>query len=82
MATLHVRSVPDDLHEELRSLAAERKRSLSAQVITMLENSLREERRRPTFSEVLERIRRRRLKHPPKKGDPDSLSLLREDRAR
>ena len=82
MATLHVRSVPEELYEGIRSLASEWKRSLSAQVIMMLENSLREERRRPTFSEVLERIRRRRLKHPPKKGDPDSLSLLREDRAR
>ncbi len=82
MATLHVRNVPDELHERIRSLASARRRSLSAQVITMLENSVREERHRPTFSEVLERIRRRRLKHPPKKGDPDSLSLLREDRAR
>ena len=82
MAGLHVSSVPDDLYEEIRSLAAERKRSLDAQVATMLEGSVCEERRRPTFSEVLERIRRRRMKHPPKKGDPDSLSLLREDRAR
>ena len=82
MATLHVRSVPDELYEDIRSLASERKRSLSAQVVTMLENSVREERRRPTFSEVLERMRKLRLKYPPKEGEPDSLSLLREDRAR
>ena len=82
MATLHVRSVPEELYEGIRSLASEWKRSLSSQVIMMLENSLREERHRPPFSEVLERMRRLRLKYPPKEGEPDSLSLLREGRAR
>ena len=82
MATLHVRSVPDDLYEDIRSLASERKRSLSAQVVTMLENSVREERRRPAFSEIVGQMRRDRHEYPKGKGIPDSVELLREDRAR
>jgi hypothetical protein len=35
-ATLHVRSVPEDLYQEIQRLAGERSRSLVAQVVTML----------------------------------------------
>jgi hypothetical protein len=37
MNTLHVRSVPDSLYKRIRSLANVKNRSLSAQVITLLE---------------------------------------------
>ena len=33
MPALHVRSVPDDLYQEIQKLAEERSRSLSAQVV-------------------------------------------------
>jgi plasmid stability protein len=36
MATLHVRNVPDELYERLKSLAEEDHRSLSAEVIWLL----------------------------------------------
>ena len=43
MATLHVRSVPEDLYERIQNLARSRSRSLSAEVITLLYQALEEE---------------------------------------
>ena len=80
MNTLHVRSVPDDLYKRLQHLAQTRNRSLSAQVITMLEQAVEEEERRKKQEKILASIRRRRFV-PPEKS-PSSLDLLREDRNR
>ena len=40
MAILHVRNVPDDLYERLKKRAAAERRSLSAEVIALLEIEL------------------------------------------
>jgi len=80
MNTLHVRSVPDDLYQRLRQLAQTRNRSLSAQVVTMLAQSLEEEERRRNQAQALTSIRRRRFTPPAQ--SPSSLDLLREDRKR
>jgi len=79
MTTLHVRSVPEELYEQIRQLAQARQRSLSAQVITLLERAVAEESQREQQAELLASIRRRRFKPP---AAMDSTSLLREDRAR
>jgi plasmid stability protein len=80
MATLHVRSVPEDLYQEIQKLAEERSRSLSAQVVTMLAQALDDEKSRKTQTKALASIRRRRFSAP--KKSPSSLELLREDRKR
>ena len=80
MNTLHVRSVPDDLYERLQKLAHSKNRSLSAQVITMLIQSVEDEERRKKQAKTLNSIRRRRFTPP--KNAPASLDLLREDRTR
>lgn len=80
MPTLHVRSVPEDLYKRLNSLAQEQNRSLSAQVVTLLELALRDVEQRQERKEALQGIRRRRFT-PPAKMD-DSTALLREDRIR
>jgi len=80
MNTLHVRSVPDDLYLRLQKLAHERNRSLSAQVINMLAQSLEDEERRKKQAKTLTAIRRRRFTPP--QNAPTSLDLLREDRSR
>jgi plasmid stability protein len=80
MNTLHVRSVPDNLYNRLQQLAQSRNRSLSAQVITLLEQALEIEERRKRQAKVLSSIQRRRFKAP--KNTPSSLELLKEDRAR
>ena len=79
MPTLHVRSVPDDLYEQLHHLARSRSRSLSAQVITMLYDALADEEKRKEQTQLLTAIRRRRF--VPRNGE-SSLDLLREDRQR
>ena len=80
MNTLHVRSVPDNLYKRIQQLAQSKNRSLSAQVITLLEQALDIEERRKKQAKVLSSIQRRRFTAP--KNAPSSLDLLKEDRAR
>lgn len=80
MPTLHVRSVPEDLYQEIQKLAEARNRSLSAQVVTMLAQALEDEKSRKTQANALASIRRRRFSSLKKL--PSSLELLREDRRR
>ena len=80
MPILHVRNVPDDLYEHIRRQAQEQNRSISAQVVHLLERAVLESPQ--TQRLVLENIRRRRVSFPAQSGIPDSLSLLRQDRGR
>jgi plasmid stability protein len=80
MPTLHVRSVPEDLYEQIQRIAETKSRSLSAQVVTMLTQALEDEKRRKVQVKALTSIRRRRFTTP--KKAPSSSALLREDRNR
>ena len=80
MATLHVRSVPDELYAELQELAALSNTSLSAEVVSLLQRGVESHKRSKEQLNTLDRISRRRFKPPP--GAPTSLELLREDRDR
>jgi plasmid stability protein len=80
MNILHVRSVPDDLYARLQKLAQSKNRSLSAQVIIMLNQAIEDEERRKKQAKTLNSIRRRRFTPP--KNAPTSLELLKEDRSR
>ena len=78
MAILHVRNVPDELYARLQRRAEEQRRSLSAEVITLLEWAVEEAER--TSEARLASIRRRRFFDPAAAGAPDSTTLLRQDR--
>jgi plasmid stability protein len=80
MADLHLRDIPEELYERLRERARAENRSLSAEVITLLDSALQPPER--PQAEILESINRRRFFRPADVGAPDSLSLLREDRER
>ena len=80
MSILHVRNVPEALYLRLKERAEAQRRSLSAEVIMLLEWAVEESERRPALT--LEAIRRRRTFDPTEAGAPDSTTLLREDRAR
>jgi plasmid stability protein len=80
MATLHIRSVPEDLYRRLRELARDSHRSLSAQVVSLLTEAISARDATSGQSQLLAAIRRRRFHPPP--GAPDSRELLREDRQR
>lgn len=80
MPTLHVRSVPEDLYDELQEQARRGNRSLSAEVVTLLRRALEEEKARSEHHKALDSIRRRRFK--PGTDAPRTLELLKEDRRR
>ena len=80
MATLHVRNIPDGLHERLRDLAERENRSLSAEVVSLLDAAVRQHEARARSGAILRRARRRRIKLPP--GSPTAEELIREDRER
>ncbi len=80
MPTLHVRNVPEDLYEHIRQQAQAQNRSISAEVITLLQRALKDGGR--PQGEVLDSIRRRRFFRPDEAGAPDSTTLLRQDRGR
>jgi len=80
MSVLHVRNVPESLYERLRRRAEAQRRSLSAEVITLLTRALEEEGQSPEAT--LAAIRSRRFFHPDGVGAPDSTTMLREDRER
>ena len=76
MAILHVRNVPDDLYERLKKRAAAERRSVSAEVISMLERQLPAKR---PLAEVLAEIDRINQLYPLPPNMPDVTELLRED---
>ncbi len=80
MSILHVRNVPKELHDRLKARAEAQRRSLSAEVITLLEWAVEQAERASTSP--LASIRQRRFFAPHAVGAPDSTTLLREDRQR
>jgi plasmid stability protein len=81
MPTLHVRDVPADLYDDLRQHAALQGRSLSADVIKLLEAALRQR----TYIDpvIFDRIEQRRRELEERCGQfPDSVDDIRADRDR
>jgi plasmid stability protein len=73
MPTLYVRDIPDRLYRQARKIAMAQGRSLSAFVMTVLEQAIEDEKTRRTRSKALADIRRRRLPI----SAPDSVAMLR-----
>ena len=82
MPILHVRGIPEDLHERIKSQAALEHRSLTAEVIHLLEKGLATERPQPTMAEVLEQARQLRESLENRGVEVDSTAVLREERER
>lgn len=80
MPTLHVRNVPDDLYERIRERAQDKSRSITAEVIQLLQRALSENEQEQ--GKVLECIQRRRFFRPADVHAPDSTAMLRQDRSR
>ena len=88
MATLNVENFPDQLYARLQQLATAENRSISEQVVSLLEGALQIETQPPqaearkSVTEILEEIERRRQSRPAGTEMPDSTLLIREDRDR
>ncbi len=83
MADLLVRGVPEELHERYKRLAKKHRRSLPAETLHLIEKAVQEEDLLEQRQAALDRLAKRRRQLPPPPPDaPDSLTMLREDRAR
>ena len=83
MATLYVENIPDELYDALRKRARQNRKSIAAEVLTLLEQNV------PTASELksrrsfIRRLRRLRSLPSPSHGPfPSTEEMVREDRSR
>lgn len=83
MPILHVRGVPQELYDDIKRRAVLEHRSLSAEVIALLERGLAAPERESSMKEWLEKARRFReemeAKYGPYEG-PSGADMIREDR--
>ena len=81
MPTLYVENVPETLYDSLRSLAKQHRRSMSAEVISLLEHHVPTPEDLARRREVLEFSRRILAKQtPPPPGTPTVVDMIREIR--
>ena len=83
MPTLYVENVPDDLYEALRARARERRTSIAAEVLSLLERDVPTAKELARRQELMNRILRLASRRPLSPGPhPSSEEMLREDRDR
>ena len=83
MPTLYVENVPRDLYEALRGRARARRRSMAAEVVALLEESIPTERELHARRGLLRRLERLRSKKSPARGPwAATEEMQRQDRAR
>ena len=83
MATLYVENIPDDLYEALRGRARARRRSIAAEVLALLEETIPTAQELKARQGLLHRLERMRSKKLRSKGSfPSAEEMQREDRAR
>jgi plasmid stability protein len=83
MATLYVENVPDDLYSALRDRARQHRKSLAAEVLSLLEENVptaAELKRRKQFLLRVQRLGSRQVRSS--SSFPSTEQMLREDRAR
>lgn len=77
MKALHVRGIPDELYEALRSAADDDGRSISAETIAILKSALAD--RLVSSATIMRDIADRKARI---RGSVDATALIREDRDR
>jgi plasmid stability protein len=83
MATLYVENVPDDLYEALRSRAKARRRSIAAEVLSLLEENIPTAKELRSRHEWVRKLARLRKQHAGVAGTfPTAEEMIREDRER
>lgn len=80
MPSLNLSNVPVDVYQHLQRLAAAHHRTPETEALALLQEHLRLVPPAISQAELLAELKRRSFVPPP--GTPDSLELLREDRAR
>jgi len=83
MATLYVENVPDDLYEALRERARQQRKSIAAEVLSLLAENVVTAAERKARQQFLRQAQRLRSQRPRSTAAfPASEELQREDRGR
>jgi len=83
MATLYVENVPQELYDALRGRARERRRSIAAEVLSLLEASIPTKKELKARQALLRKLKRMHSKtKPSSRRFPSTEEMLREDRER
>jgi plasmid stability protein len=83
MATLYVQNVPDELYEALRGQAQHHGKSIAAEVVSLLKDTVPTRRELKVRREFLRRAERLQSRRPLRHGRwSSSEEMQREDRAR
>lgn len=83
MPTLYVENIPKDLYEALRGRARERRRSIAAEVLTLLEENIPTEEELKARRGLLRRLRQIRSRRSRSPGSfPTAEEMQRADRTR
>jgi plasmid stability protein len=83
MPTLYVEKVPDELYKALRERARQNRKSIAAEVITLLEKNVPTAKELARRKELLQRVRKLRARRSGAAGPfPSSEEMQREDRLR
>jgi plasmid stability protein len=83
MPTLYVENVPSELYEALRKRARENRKSIAAEVLTLLEENVPTAKELARRKELLQRVRKLHGRRSSSSGPfPTSEEMQREDRLR
>jgi plasmid stability protein len=83
MATLYVENIPDELYEALRGRAHQNRKSIAAEVLSLLEESIPTAQELKSRQEFVRRLRRLRSSKPLAAARfPSTEEIQREDRSR
>jgi plasmid stability protein len=83
MATLYVENVPDEIYKALRKRARDNRKSIAAEVISLLERNIPTEEELKRRREAFEGLARLRARPPLGPGPfPSAEEMIREDRDR
>jgi plasmid stability protein len=83
MPTLYVENVPEDLYEALRERARRQRKSIAAEVLSLLAENVVTEAERKARQRFLKQVQRLRSQRPRSTAAfPTSEDMQREDRAR
>ena len=83
MPTLYVENVPDDVYKALRKRARDHRKSIAAEVISLLERNIPTEEELKRRNRAFEGLARLRTMKPLSPGSfPSAEEMIREDRER
>jgi plasmid stability protein len=83
MPTLYVENIPDDLYRALRKRARENRKSIAAEVISLLERNIPTAKELQGRREFYERMAEFRIDRSPNSASfPTAEEMIREDRNR